>query len=111
VLPLSGEARCDCRGNAGGKQASGGEMNTDLGLGMILAFGVLSAFVMLHSEAIGQWCNKKLKRLADRHQSKLRVEWSPRVEAWRRFQQVEVIRKDFSRQKSPVVIRTIGSTR
>jgi hypothetical protein len=86
-------------------------VNTDLGLGLILAVGVLSAFVMLHSEAIGQWINRKLKALADRHQSQLRVEWSPRVEAWRRFQQVEVIRKEYPRQKSPAVIRATGSPR
>jgi hypothetical protein len=66
-------------------------MNTDIR--WIVAVAVLSAFVMFHSESLGQWFNKRLTALADRHQSKLRVEWSPRVEAWRRFQQVEVIRK------------------
>jgi hypothetical protein len=84
-------------------------MNPDLWwlVGVVLP----CAFVWLHADSIGQWFNRKLTALADRHQSKLRVEWSPRVEAWRRFQQVEVIRKEYPRQKSPVVIRATGSPR
>jgi hypothetical protein len=36
-------------------------MNTDLR--WIVAVAVLSAFVMLHAEAIGQWIEKKLARV------------------------------------------------
>jgi hypothetical protein len=72
-------------------EVEGAGMNTDLW--WIVAVALPVAFVILHADSIGQWCNRRLTALADRHQSKLRVEWSPRVEAWRRFQQVEVIRK------------------
>jgi hypothetical protein len=96
-------------------------MNTDLGLGMILAVGVLSAFVMLHAEAIGQWIEKKLARVdrrkrtagprgstaatdrksvlpfvrsdrSERHQQRVDAEYAPRLTALRIVQQVPVIR-------------------
>jgi hypothetical protein len=84
-------------------------MNTDVR--WIVAVACLSLFTMSYASDIAKWIERRLKALADRHQSQLRVEWSPRVEAWRRFQQVEVIRKEFPRQKSPVVIRATGSPR
>jgi hypothetical protein len=96
-------------------------MTTDLGLGMILAFGVLSAFVMFHSDELAKWISKNLARVASlkrtagpqgstaatdrksvlpfvrsdrsgRHQQRVDAEYAPRLTALRIVQQVPVIR-------------------